>query len=62
MIDQNLKEFNLSPLQLLFYQAPLAAAFLAVFVPFTEPVFDYNGLFDLINRSKGEMVRCVFFS
>jgi hypothetical protein len=45
-----------NPLQLLAYQAPLAAIVLALLVPFSEPVFDYNGIFDLPNRSKIEIV------
>jgi hypothetical protein len=32
--------------QLLFYQAPLSGVLLAVLVPFFEPVFGANSLFD----------------
>jgi len=38
MINRKQKEFQMDPMQLLFYQAPLSAVMLLIVVPILEPV------------------------
>ena len=44
-IAEKQKEFNVNSMQLLYYQAPLSAAFLTLAIPFFEPVFGEGGIF-----------------
>ncbi|KAL6261158.1 hypothetical protein P5V15_008684 [Pogonomyrmex californicus] len=52
MINRKQKEFQMDPMQLLFYQAPLSAVMLLIVVPILEPVgqtFTHNwSLLDII--------------
>lgn len=44
-VGEKQKEFNVNSMQLLYYQAPLSACFLAVVIPFFEPLTGEGGLF-----------------
>lgn len=55
------KEFNLSPLQLLAYQAPISALLLVLVIPFFEPVFLDGGILDK-NKTLLEWVSFFFMS
>lgn len=52
MINRKQKEFQMDPMQLLYYQAPLSAVMLLIAVPILEPVgqtFTYNwSLLDIV--------------
>jgi len=52
MINRKQKEFQMDPMQLLFYQAPLSAVMLLIVVPILEPVgqtFTHNwSLLDIV--------------
>ena len=45
-IGEKQKEFNLSPMQLLAYQAPLSALLLATVIPIFDPIYSDNGILD----------------
>ena len=44
-VSEKQKEFQLSSMQLLFYQAPLSATLLMFIIPFVEPVSGDHGIF-----------------
>lgn len=52
MVNRKQREFQMDPMQLLFYQAPLSAIMLLVVVPILEPVgqtFAHNwSLLDIV--------------
>ena len=44
-VNEKQHEFQVNPMQLLYYQAPLAATVLMFVIPFVEPVFGEQGIF-----------------
>jgi solute carrier family 35 protein E3 len=44
-IKEKQHEFQINPMQLLYFQAPLAATLLMFLIPFFEPVFGEQGIF-----------------
>ena len=54
-IGEKQKEFKINALQLLIYQAPLSAILLTFLIPFFEPLFGKESIFDF-ERSYYEWV------
>lgn len=44
-VNEKQKEFSCDAMQLLYYQAPLSAIFVAIVIPFFEPVIQEGGIF-----------------